>query len=119
MKLKIKPTRNLKIKTLSNQIYNSFLDYNVCFLKQLSIVIDGADEVDEQLTLIKGGGGCLTQEKILASCAEEFIVIADYRLEIFISSFLKNIVKSFSNKIQFRINHEQVSNILDIIHVLP
>ena len=51
--------------------------------------------MDEQLTLIKGGGGCLTQEKILASCAEEFIVIADYRLEIFISSFLKNNVKSF------------------------
>ena len=46
---------------------------------QLKITIDGADEVDQQLTLIKGGGGCLTQEKILASCAETFIVIADYR----------------------------------------
>ena len=37
-----------------------------------------------KLTLIKGGGGCLTQEKILASCAEEFIVIADYRLDFLI-----------------------------------
>jgi len=46
---------------------------------ELKITIDGADEVDQQLTLIKGGGGCLTQEKILASCAETFIVIADYR----------------------------------------
>nr|CAG4650349.1 EOG090X0ACL [Sida crystallina] len=46
---------------------------------ELNVVIDGADEVDHQLTLIKGGGGCLTQEKILASCAEEFVVIADYR----------------------------------------
>nr|CAG4649542.1 EOG090X0ACL [Scapholeberis mucronata]SVE93773.1 EOG090X0ACL [Scapholeberis mucronata] len=46
---------------------------------ELKVTIDGADESDKQLTLIKGGGGCLTQEKILASCAEEFIVIADYR----------------------------------------
>nr|CAG4641901.1 EOG090X0ACL [Eurycercus lamellatus] len=46
---------------------------------ELKVAIDGADESDNQLTLIKGGGGCLTQEKILASCAEEFIVIADFR----------------------------------------
>lgn len=46
---------------------------------QLKVTIDGADESDQNLTLIKGGGGCLTQEKILASCAEEFVVIADYR----------------------------------------
>nr|CAG4642682.1 EOG090X0ACL [Evadne anonyx] len=46
---------------------------------ELKLTIDGADEVDHQLTLIKGGGGCLTQEKILASCAENFVVIADYR----------------------------------------
>jgi len=46
---------------------------------ELKLTIDGADEVDHQLTLIKGGGGCLTQEKILASCAETFVVIADYR----------------------------------------
>nr|CAG4638620.1 EOG090X0ACL [Cyclestheria hislopi] len=46
---------------------------------ELMVAIDGADEADQQLTLIKGGGGCLTQEKILASCAEEFVIIADYR----------------------------------------
>jgi len=46
---------------------------------KLKLTIDGADEADHQLTLIKGGGGCLTQEKILASCAENFVVIADYR----------------------------------------
>nr|CAG4644986.1 EOG090X0ACL [Leptodora kindtii] len=46
---------------------------------ELDVVIDGADEVDGCLNLIKGGGGCLTQEKILASCAKVFIVIADYR----------------------------------------
>ncbi|XP_051503656.1 ribose-5-phosphate isomerase-like isoform X2 [Myxocyprinus asiaticus] len=46
---------------------------------QLDVAIDGADEVDAALTLIKGGGGCLTQEKIVAGCAKHFIVIADYR----------------------------------------
>lgn len=44
---------------------------------QLDVAIDGADEVDSDLICIKGGGGCLTQEKIVASCAKEFIVIAD------------------------------------------
>lgn len=45
----------------------------------LDVAIDGADEADAHLTLIKGGGGCLTQEKVVASCAKEFVVIADYR----------------------------------------
>ncbi|XP_066483557.1 ribose-5-phosphate isomerase [Tiliqua scincoides] len=46
---------------------------------ELDVAIDGADEVDLDLNLIKGGGGCLTQEKIVAGYAKCFIVIADYR----------------------------------------
>ncbi|XP_006038553.1 ribose-5-phosphate isomerase [Alligator sinensis] len=46
---------------------------------ELDVAIDGADEVDSDLNLIKGGGGCLTQEKIVAGYAKCFIVIADYR----------------------------------------
>ncbi|XP_061445201.1 ribose-5-phosphate isomerase [Rhineura floridana] len=46
---------------------------------ELNVAIDGADEVDLDLNLIKGGGGCLTQEKIVAGYAKSFIVIADYR----------------------------------------
>lgn len=45
---------------------------------RLDVCIDGADEVDCNLTLIKGGGGCLLQEKIVASCAKELIIIADF-----------------------------------------
>lgn len=45
---------------------------------KLDCAIDGADEVDSEMNIIKGGGGCLLQEKIIASCAKEFIVIADY-----------------------------------------
>ncbi|XP_063315884.1 ribose-5-phosphate isomerase [Pelobates fuscus] len=46
---------------------------------ELDVAIDGADEVDSDLNLIKGGGGCLTQEKIVAACAKSFIVVADFR----------------------------------------
>lgn len=46
---------------------------------EIDLAIDGADEVDADLNLIKGGGGCLTQEKIVAGNASRFIVIADFR----------------------------------------
>jgi len=49
----------------------------LCIVVQIDVGIDGADEVDEDLNLIKGGGGCLTQEKIVASCCREFIIIGD------------------------------------------
>ncbi|MEO1745218.1 MAG: ribose-5-phosphate isomerase RpiA [Pseudomonadota bacterium] len=43
----------------------------------LDLAIDGADEIDEHLNLIKGGGGALLREKIVAAAAREMIVIAD------------------------------------------
>lgn len=46
-------------------------------IDKISLTIDGADEVDPQLQLIKGGGGALLQEKIVASASEQFIVIVD------------------------------------------
>ncbi|XP_048772260.1 ribose-5-phosphate isomerase-like [Ostrea edulis] len=46
---------------------------------KLDVAIDGADETDKDLTCIKGGGACLTQEKIVASCAKDLIIIADDR----------------------------------------
>ncbi|XP_041057568.1 ribose-5-phosphate isomerase isoform X1 [Carcharodon carcharias] len=60
---------------LQHQLTLSDLDRH----PELDVAIDGADEVDSDLNLIKGGGGCLTQEKIVAGCAKEFIVVADYR----------------------------------------
>ena len=44
---------------------------------QLSLYIDGADESDKHLNLIKGGGGALTREKIVAGASDKFICIAD------------------------------------------
>jgi ribose 5-phosphate isomerase A len=44
---------------------------------QIDIDIDGADEIDPQLNLIKGGGGALLREKIIASASRRFIVVGD------------------------------------------
>ena len=46
---------------------------------EIDLDIDGADEIDKNLNLIKGGGGCLIQEKIVASNSKELIIIADFR----------------------------------------
>jgi ribose 5-phosphate isomerase A len=46
-------------------------------LGALDVTIDGADETDAELNLIKGGGGALLREKIVASSSREMIVIAD------------------------------------------
>src|SRR6185437_15901603 len=43
----------------------------------IDIDIDGADEIDPQLNLIKGGGGAFLREKVIASVSRRFIVIAD------------------------------------------
>ncbi|PHH67968.1 hypothetical protein CDD83_6327 [Cordyceps sp. RAO-2017] len=45
----------------------------------LDVAFDGADEIDEDLNLIKGGGACLFQEKLVATAAKKFIAVADYR----------------------------------------
>lgn len=44
---------------------------------QLSLYVDGADEATEFLHLVKGGGGALTREKIVAAASDKFVCIAD------------------------------------------
>jgi ribose 5-phosphate isomerase A len=46
-------------------------------VEQLDLAIDGADEIGPDLALIKGGGGALLREKLVASAARRFVVIAD------------------------------------------
>lgn len=46
-------------------------------VERMSVYIDGADEIDRGGAMIKGGGGALTREKIVASVADKFICIAD------------------------------------------
>jgi ribose 5-phosphate isomerase A len=50
-------------------------DLNV--VDDVPVYVDGADEVDRRLRMIKGGGGALTREKIVAAVAEKFVCIAD------------------------------------------
>jgi len=45
--------------------------------QQINLDIDGADEIDPQLSLIKGGGGAFLREKIVASAAKKLVIIAD------------------------------------------
>lgn len=51
------------------------LDLNA--VGQLSLYVDGADESNEDLHLVKGGGGALTREKIVAGASDKFVCIAD------------------------------------------
>lgn len=44
---------------------------------EIPVYVDGADEIDAGLNMIKGGGGALTREKIVAAVAREFVCIAD------------------------------------------
>lgn len=46
-------------------------------VSDLPVYIDGADEIDPHLRMVKGGGGALTREKIIAAVADRFICIAD------------------------------------------
>jgi ribose 5-phosphate isomerase A len=45
--------------------------------QEIAVTVDGADEVDPQLRLIKGGGGALLREKIVASATRQMVVVAD------------------------------------------
>jgi ribose 5-phosphate isomerase A len=60
-----------KLKSLNIPVYE------LTAVRQLDIYIDGADECTEHRMLIKGGGGALTREKILAANAKQFICIVD------------------------------------------
>jgi ribose 5-phosphate isomerase A len=51
--------------------------YDLNGVNEISIYVDGADESNHYLHLIKGGGGALTREKIVAAVAKSFICIAD------------------------------------------
>lgn len=74
----------LRIRAIatSNASEELAVKYNIPLLQagevdRLDIAIDGADEVDPGLSLIKGGGGALLREKLVAINSDRFIVIAD------------------------------------------
>lgn len=70
-------SRQLIMKAgLKVQAYN-----NLRNVDSIKIAFDGADEVDEDLNCIKGGGACLFQEKLVAMMAEQFVCVAGEEIE--------------------------------------
>ncbi|WP_076407395.1 ribose-5-phosphate isomerase RpiA [Shewanella sp. UCD-KL12] len=51
--------------------------YDLNSVNELSVYVDGADEINGQMDMIKGGGAALTREKIVAAVADKFICIVD------------------------------------------
>ncbi|AZS16167.1 ribose-5-phosphate isomerase RpiA [Paenibacillus lutimineralis] len=77
--------QGLKIKAIatSNASEELAKKYNIPLIRaaeveHLDLAIDGADEVDANMALTKGGGGALLREKLVAINSERFIVIADH-----------------------------------------
>ncbi len=56
---------------------NGITVFDLNDVEEISVYIDGADESDQQLNLIKGGGGALAREKIVAAVSRQFVCIAD------------------------------------------
>src|SRR5215471_11970238 len=74
----------LKIRAIASSDDSEYLgrSYGIPFVtfeecRKLDLTIDGADEIAPQLALVKGGGGKLLREKIVASASRRFVVIAD------------------------------------------
>ncbi len=83
IKILIRENPNIKGAVCSSKVSHKLLSNSSINILQLNEVhkidfyIDGADEINRRLELIKGGGGALTSEKILANSSNKFICIAD------------------------------------------
>ncbi len=77
VKNKIRNVVSSSIKSTELLMENGFEVSQLRDVGKLSKYIDGADEVNKYLQMIKGGGGALTREKILAHNCEQFICIVD------------------------------------------
>ncbi|MFX1237649.1 MAG: ribose 5-phosphate isomerase A [Promethearchaeota archaeon] len=83
-RLNMENNLNLKCIPTSFQSYQLIIKNNLDLVSldqfpEIDLDIDGADEIDKHLNLIKGGGGCLVQEKIVASCSKKLVIVADFR----------------------------------------
>lgn len=77
MKNDIKGTVASSIATTQRLEAHGIKVFDLNTVDKISVYVDGADETDANLNLIKGGGGALTREKIVAAVADKFICIAD------------------------------------------
>jgi len=94
---------------------------------EIDITIDGADEVDPKLNLIKGGGGALLREKVVASASRKMVVVADsskivsvlgkFPLPVEVISFARTVVEkkitALGASIKLRMNRDGSTYITD------
>ncbi len=83
-KLGAKVKKGLQIKAIATSVQSEAMAKSLGIglvpfaeIKAVDITIDGADEVDGDLNLIKGGGGALLREKIVAAASKELIIVVD------------------------------------------
>jgi ribose 5-phosphate isomerase A len=62
-------------RDLAQSLGIPLITLNEC--QEIAVTVDGADEVDPQLRVIKGGGGALLREKIVASATRQLVIVAD------------------------------------------
>jgi ribose 5-phosphate isomerase A len=77
-----KGTHNIRVIPSSYQAYQLAVKHgipltNLDLDSELILTVDGADEVDRDLNLTKGGGGALFQEKVVASASKKLVIIVD------------------------------------------
>jgi ribose 5-phosphate isomerase A len=66
---------SIRSKELAESLGIPLITLDDC--QEIAVTVDGADEVDPQLRLIKGGGGALLREKIVASATRQLVIVAD------------------------------------------
>lgn len=84
LKLGAMVKEGLQIKSIATSVQSETLAVELGIplispaeIQEIDLTIDGADELDHSLNLIKGGGGALLREKIIASASKELIIVAD------------------------------------------
>ncbi|GIM30470.1 ribose-5-phosphate isomerase [Clostridium polyendosporum] len=80
----IKENKDLKVKVVTPSaktkmlcIKNGLEVLHTCSVDKIAVAFDGCDEVDENLNAIKSGGGIHTKEKLIATMAEDYILLVD------------------------------------------
>ncbi len=107
------------------------LDFNS--VQHIPLYIDGADEINPSFQLIKGGGGALTREKILASASETFLCIADeskwvkqlgkfplpFEVLPFAQSFVQRVLEKMGGEAKLRegFQTDNGNAVLDVSHL--
>jgi ribose 5-phosphate isomerase A len=79
LKIRAVPT-SIRTRDLAKELRIPIATLDEC--PEIDLAIDGADEIDPQLRLIKGGGGAFLREKIVAAASRRFVVIADFSKQV-------------------------------------